>query len=838
MRCRKVSLLIVMLLLPTNQLLADEPTRPNIIIIVADDLGWADVGYHGSPLKTPTIDKLVRQGVELDQFYVAPMCTPTRAALMTGRYWSRFGVTAPSNTQVLPMDTVTLAKALLEIGYDTAITGKWHLGSLLRWGPQLFGFRISYGSLAGGVGPWNHFYKRGKYSKTWHRNGKLIEEKGHVTDLIAREATKFIRQKRKSPFFLYVPFTAVHVPFDEPDRWMEANINIPKERRQYAAAVQHMDHAIGQIVKTLKQTKQYDNTIILFFSDNGGTDRDGVGSYPGTYPFATIFGLNHPLRGWKRQLYEGGVRVPAFIHWPKQLPAGKVTTPLHVIDWMPTLCKLTGYKAKKNLKWDGIDVWPALKGKHKKIPDRVLYWHGVGGRSAALRKGDWKLIVSRAKKAQKDRTELYDLKNDPYEKNDLSRQNSKIISELTKVLEQETAKDNDAVVRRKSSKPTSSMILEVNAGKHDRPWAIASWKLPEAWRNNRNIRLVSVDDKKAVPVQRLSSGERLLWLIERPLKANTKRYYRLSSDPSQSSSLDRQRVYCKEDKKGLSLSLGKKPVLRYHTSVVPCPVPGKASCRRSGFLHPVYDPAGRVLTDDFPPDHAHQHGVMFAWTKTTFENRKVDFWNQAKKLGTVEHTKILAKTSGSVFAEFKARLNHVDLSAPKKPKAALEESWTVRLYNLRQYYVFEIESVQTTNTRSPLLVNKYHYGGMAIRGNRQWLSKGKGDFLTSEGKTRKNGNHSRPNWVDVWGMIKGKPSGIAMFCHPRNFRAPQPVRLHPSKPYFCWSPQVLGRFTISPGKQYTSRYRFVVHTGQPDPKMLEQVWRDYSEPVTVRVSDQ
>ena len=210
-----------------------EKNRPNIIIIVADDLGWADVGYHGSSIRTPNIDPLQSQGVELDFHYVAPMCTPTRAGLLTGRYWSRFGNTKPSNERVLPWDTMTLARALKGAGYRTAISGKWHLGSKPEWGPRKFGFDQSYGSLAGGINPWNHLYKHGPYTRTWHRNDKLIEEEGHVTDLLTREAVRFIKEKKKDPFFLYVPFTAVHTPFDEPPKWLGRVDNIDPERRPF-----------------------------------------------------------------------------------------------------------------------------------------------------------------------------------------------------------------------------------------------------------------------------------------------------------------------------------------------------------------------------------------------------------------------------------------------------------------------------------------------------------------------------------------------------------------------------------------------------------------------------
>ena len=431
------------LLLGGISLAEGRAARPNIVIFVADDLGWADVGYHGSPIKTPHIDRLCREGVELDQHYVAPMCTPTRAALLTGRYWSRFGNTAPSNTRVLPWDTVTLAKALRKVGYETAIIGKWHLGSKPEWGPRKFGFDRSYGSLAGGVNPWNHLYKHGTYSRTWHRDDRLIDEEGHVTDLIAAEAIRFLKTERDGPFFLYVPFTAVHTPFDEPQEWLDRASDIPADRRQYAACTQHMDDAIGQIVATLREQSLLKDTFILFFSDNGGTSGDDSSRYPDTKPKGKIKGLNHPLRGWKTQVYEGGIRVPAVVFWKDHLKPAKVSAPLHVTDWMPTLCKLADYQEDEALKWDGHDIWPVLSGADKQPPPRVLYCQGVGRRSAALRNAEWKLVVHRGRDGLK--RELYDLATDPLEKVNVAGKYMDKVNELEELLVAEEAKDNDAV---------------------------------------------------------------------------------------------------------------------------------------------------------------------------------------------------------------------------------------------------------------------------------------------------------------------------------------------------------------------------------------------------------
>ncbi|MGH7959169.1 MAG: sulfatase-like hydrolase/transferase, partial [Opitutaceae bacterium] len=316
-------------------------TRPNIVIIVADDLGWGDVGWHGSSIKTPQLDRLVRAGVELDQHYVSPMCSPTRAAILSGRYASRFGVTGAQNELVYPPDTVTLARALRQAGYATAITGKWHLGSKKEWGPNKFGFDHSYGAFAGGTGPYDHRYKKGEYTSNWHRNGEFISEEGHVTDLIAREAIRWIESRDAEPFFLYLPFTAPHIPIDEPVRWLDLYPTVePLSRRHYAASVTHMDDAVGQVVAALDRSGKLANTVIVFTSDNGATPdvRNDDTQYPGSYPVGPAGGSNLPLRGKKTELWEGGIRVPAFVYWPQKLKPSKFTAPVHAADWMPTLC--------------------------------------------------------------------------------------------------------------------------------------------------------------------------------------------------------------------------------------------------------------------------------------------------------------------------------------------------------------------------------------------------------------------------------------------------------------------------------------------------------------------
>lgn len=221
--------------------LCRRPGAPNLLVIVADDLGW-----HGSSIKTPNLDRLARAEVELDQHYVSPMRSPTRAALLCGLYARRFGVTAAQNGMAYFPDTLPLPRALHAAGYVTAITGKWHLGSKADWGPNRFGFDYSYGAFAGGTGPYNHMYKKFEYSANWHRNDKFITEEGHVTDLIAREASQWLEARDAQPFFLYLPFTAPHIPSVEPARWLDLYPTVePRSKRHHAASVTHLDDAIS-----------------------------------------------------------------------------------------------------------------------------------------------------------------------------------------------------------------------------------------------------------------------------------------------------------------------------------------------------------------------------------------------------------------------------------------------------------------------------------------------------------------------------------------------------------------------------------------------------------------
>lgn len=409
--------------------------KPNIIVIIADDLGWSDVGYNGSAIMTPNIDKLAKTGVVLTQHYAAPTCTPTRVSLLTGRYASRYGVVAPDYGEVIDEGDPTLASQLAMNGYFTAIAGKWHLGSP-PYTPLKYGFQSSYGYFAGQIDPYTHEYKTENEQarrQTWHRNDEYLNEEGHVTDLVTNEAVRLIEMKREKPFFLYVAYSAPHYPLDEPEEWtaLYHDFHLYPSRRVFAAAVTHMDDGIGKIISALERKGLRENTLVLFISDNGGQDSwQSATEYRGKYASMPhkVLGNNYPLRGWKADLYEGGIRVPAVINWPGKLAVGTAGFPVHVCDWAPTFGGLAGL-TKEWPGLDGVNIWPYLTGEVEPVENRSMYWKT--GQTSAVREGRWKLLSHR-----NGGIELYDLENDFRETVDLSKSNPDEAARLMKLLEE------------------------------------------------------------------------------------------------------------------------------------------------------------------------------------------------------------------------------------------------------------------------------------------------------------------------------------------------------------------------------------------------------------------
>jgi len=397
--------------------------------------------------------------------------------------------------------------------------------------------------------------------------------------------------------------------------------------------------------------------------------------------------------------------------------------------------------------------------------------------------------------------------------------------------------------------PPRGVVVEVAAGPHLRRETPVVLALPAPLAAVRAVTLTDLDQARAVEAQLLDlpgQAPSVVWVIRDPLPAGATRRYRL--EPADAARSAPAAVTCLGDGKHLRLEIGGRPVLQYNTAMVESPGGIEPYYRRNGQIHPLFTPSGRIVSDDFPPDHAHQHAVFFAWVNTTFEGRHLDFWNQKEQTGRIEHAATLGMAGGPVFGQFQVKLRHDDMTAPGGPKPVLDEVWTVRAYNVSDVFLVDFESRQTCAGAEPLLINKYHYGGMGLRGNRDWFDptvkgnsapdparSGRSDFLTSEGKSRATGNQTSPDWVDLSGLISARPGGVALFDHPENFRFPQPVRLHPNKPYFCFAPMVPGSFEIAPGRPYVSRYRFVVHDGAPDVERLQRLWHDYAEPPATRV---
>jgi arylsulfatase A-like enzyme len=435
--------MLLVIALPSRLAPGDE-ARPNILLIVADDLGWSDVGWHGGFCKTPHLDQLVREGVELDQHYVQPVCTPTRTALMSGRYPGRFGpqAVAPSNLRAMPLGTVTLASALKSLGYHTCQVGKWHLGSRPNWGPNHYGFDDSYGSLTGAVDPWTHKYRSGPYEDTWHRNGKRVDEEGNATELMASEAVRQI-ENMPQPWLAYVAFHAVHTPVDAPAEFkrLYGHVRFHEDpvkndsRLRLAAMASQLDAKVGEFVAALERTGRRENTLVVFTSDNGGIEA-AENPYVSHVDGSPLNSENDPLRGQKNTLYEGGVRVCAFANWPGILTPRRHTTPMHAVDWFPTIASIIGYKPPRDLDWDGVDQWPALRDGATKVDSRDIYIGMKNGH--ALRHGDWKLIVR-----AKAEPELFNLTVDPHEKNDLADAEPELTAELLNLLAAQRAMDNE-----------------------------------------------------------------------------------------------------------------------------------------------------------------------------------------------------------------------------------------------------------------------------------------------------------------------------------------------------------------------------------------------------------
>ncbi|MFN5056359.1 MAG: arylsulfatase B [Verrucomicrobiota bacterium] len=403
-------------------LCAQAAKQPDIVFFLIDDLGFADCGFNGGKeIKTPNIDRLAQSGAIIDSHYVQPVCSPTRSTLMTGRYPTHTGVytiVSPGAPWGLPLAERTLADALRSAGYRTALTGKWHLGEFEKaYQPNARGFDHQYGHFFGML---DYFTHERTNKLDWYRNGEPLKEEGYTTHLIAKEACKVIASGDSSkPLFLYVPFNGVHSPFQVPDSYLKPYAHLKGNRQKLAGMLAAVDEAIGQIEAALKQAGRLENTLIVFSSDNGGPP-------PGD---------NTPLRDFKGSIFEGGTRAAAFATWPGRIPAGqRIRQPMHMVDWYPTLIKQAGGSLEQKLPIDGLDVWPILTKQAASPHDAILSVSTQGPSRAAVRMGDWKLIVDGGaddgattgkKKGKKsagkyEQVALYHLADDPAEAKNLA----------------------------------------------------------------------------------------------------------------------------------------------------------------------------------------------------------------------------------------------------------------------------------------------------------------------------------------------------------------------------------------------------------------------------------
>lgn len=414
--------------------------RPNIVFLLADDLGFTDVGFHGSEIQTPHIDRLANAGVKLEAFYVQPVCSPTRAALMTGRYPSRYGlqvgVVRPWAQYGLPLEEKTLPQGLKSVGYKTAICGKWHLGHFEKpYLPTQRGFDHQYGHYNGALDYFTHLRDGGF---DWHRNDQVCRDEGYTTVLLGNEATSLIKQHDfAAPLFLYVPFNAPHTPLQALPEHLEIYKDIKDtKRRTYAAMVHCVDEQIGRIAAAIEAQGQTGQTLFVFSSDNGGPTSLGA--------------TNGKLRAGKGTLYEGGTRVAAFATWPGHLPAGTAChEPLHMVDWYPTLLKLTGATVDQPLPLDGKDAWPTIMGKAPTPHEEILL--NTTPTNGAIRVGNWKLVMAggqstedqeannsrkkKGKNAPSDAAvELFDLSQDLSEEHNLAKKHPEKVQDLEQRL--------------------------------------------------------------------------------------------------------------------------------------------------------------------------------------------------------------------------------------------------------------------------------------------------------------------------------------------------------------------------------------------------------------------
>ena len=371
----------------------------------------------------------------------------------------------------------------------------------------------------------------------------------------------------------------------------------------------------------------------------------------------------------------------------------------------------------------------------------------------------------------------------------------------------------------------------VAAGEQDRERSIVSFTLGAALAG-KPLALEDAEGKR-LPLQVDAEGRAVFVLPA--LKAGAEATFTIkAAEPATA------KVAAMRESDGVTITAGSRKVFRYQMQGK---LPGGVgqAYLRGGYVHPIFTPAGALVSDDYPGDHRHHHGLWSAWASTTFEGRHIDFWNMGGGSAKVDFAELGGTWDGAVHGGLRSRQAHISL-AGGAPKTALDEDWMLTVYHVADgeaappYFLFDLDSTQRAASAAPVMLDKYIYGGFALRGHASWGGAGGATFLTAEGRTRGNGDGTSTRWCHIGGRVAGNPVGYAALVHPGNFRAPQPVRINPTDPFFSIAPVASGGFTIEPGKPYVSRYRIVVSDGAADKSLLDRLWSDYARPPAVTVT--
>lgn len=412
---------------------AQQPAaRPNVVLIITDDMGYGDLGSYGAPdVRTPNIDALARDGVRFTDFYAnAPSCTPTRAGLITGRYQQRLGLEYPLGMQRpgdwdrgLPATGRSLPQLLKNGGYATALVGKWHLGWKPEYAPGRHGFDYFFGFKSGFIDFYQHTTPDIPGGRDLFENGSPVQVPGYMTDLVTERSIRFIERSARGPFFIDVAYNAPHWPYQVPDhptvardsaRHLGPFDDSTSTRADYVAMVERVDRGVGQILAAIDRLGLRDNTIVVFTNDNGGE----------------WLSRNDPLFHRKLSVWEGGIRVPAIVRWPRRVPAGRVTSQVGItMDLTASILAASGVALPADLRLDGIDLFPILEGRAPQV-ERTLFWRAHAARQQrAVRSGDWKLVQDM------NRWLLFDLRRDVGERTDLVAQQPEVARRLRALLD-------------------------------------------------------------------------------------------------------------------------------------------------------------------------------------------------------------------------------------------------------------------------------------------------------------------------------------------------------------------------------------------------------------------